>query len=69
MDKNRKHVKRFSILGNYRKCNLVTIKSAAGNEYTCNYVCDVKTTGTTEIKIRSSTFASQNPAICDMKVL
>ena len=45
-------------------CELVTMESTAGNRYTCNYVCDVTARATTELKM-----ASENPAICDIKVL
>ena len=49
------------------KCNMFTRDLNAGNKQTCNYMCDV-TTGTTELKIRSSTSTAENPAICDIIV-
>ena len=59
----------FYSLGNYKMCERVTVESTAGSKYTCNYMCDVTTTATTQLKITSSTLDAENPAICDIKVL
>ena len=64
------HAEKFGFYsGNYKKCDLVTMETTTDNKYTCNYVCDVTTTGTRELKIMSRTLTSENPAICDVKVL
>ena len=54
---------------NYKQCNSVTMETNTGNKYTCYSTCDVTTKGTTEIKITAETLTSNNPAICDIKVL
>ena len=45
------------------------METNTGNKYTCYSTCDVTTKGTTEIKITAETLTSNNPAICDIKVL
>ena len=54
-------------VNNYRKCHLVSKSSDAIHIYTSDYMCDVTATGTSEL--RSRTLASENPSICDIKVL
>ena len=49
-------------------CNRVTMETSMENKYTCHHACDVRTTGTTELKITSQRSTLNDQAICDIKV-
>ena len=49
-------------------CSRVTMETREENKYTCSSICDVRTRGTSELKITLESLTSNSPAICEIKV-
>ena len=54
--------------GNYKKCNLVSVKINSVSKQSCDFLCDVTNAATTASRILSKIPASSQPSICDVKV-